>query len=276
MTENLTKLPEYKRTIDALEASKRVTEGGVEFWYARDIYPILGYETLRFFIPVIDRAARSLEALGHNPLHHMVETHRVMEHGKGSKQEAKDYFLSRAACRLIAMNGDTTKPEVAGAQAYFVVQADRMEQIERDTKRVELRDKTTKAFKHVSDVAHKAGLPGKNQWQFHNARYDGLYGGGTAKSVKLKKGLKPTDNLFDHIGPLELSANEFQMNMAADVIQKENIQGIVPLIAKNRAIAQDVRKTMKANGVTMPEDLPIEEPIKNVKRRLKGQTKKIA
>jgi len=53
--------------------------------------------------------------------------------------------------------------------------------------------------------------------------------------VKAKKGLSPDDNLFDYAGPLELSANEFQMNLVADVIQKEAIRGEQRVIAKKQS-----------------------------------------
>jgi DNA-damage-inducible protein D len=44
-------------------------------------------------------------------------------------------------------------------------------------------------------------------------------------------------------------------------------------IQKNKALAADVRKVMKDSGATMPENLPLEEPIKNVKKRIKQQQK---
>lgn len=101
----------------------------------------------------------------------------------------------------------------------------------------------------------------------------GGYGMST-REVKARKGLKPDDNLFEFAGAYELSANEFQMNMAADVIQKEAVRGADRVIRKNRTIAQDVRNLMARNGSTMPEDLPVEEPIKEVRKRVGLEKKK--
>ncbi len=41
--------------------------------------------------------------------------------GSRAKRGVQDYYLSRLACYLIAMNGDSPKPEIAAAQNYFAV-----------------------------------------------------------------------------------------------------------------------------------------------------------
>lgn len=267
--------PEYRRTIDRLEAVKRVSQSGVDYWMARDIHHVLGYPTWREFEAVIDRARSAMQANGIDPSHQIVLTHKLMEVGGGARKQGDDYFLSRGACRLITLNGDPSKPEIAGAQAYFVVQTHRMEQedaLTQDEKRLHLRDKVTTAFRTVSGVAKEAGVPNAKQALFHDARYQGLYGM-PRRDVMARKGLKREDNPFDYAGPLELSANEFQMNMAADVIKKEGIRGEYRVIDRNKKIAQDVRKVMRDSGATMPENLPVAEPIKEVERRVKAARK---
>jgi DNA-damage-inducible protein D len=269
--------PSYIQTIAQLEAIKRVSELGIEYWMARDVNMLLGYPTWREFEGVIERARNAMRTNGIDPSHQVVLTHKLMEVGGGAQKRGDDYFLTRGACRLIAMNGDPSKPEIAGAQAYFVVQTHRMEQQDSlgdDEKRLQLRQRVTSAFKVVSGVAQEAGVTGAKQPIFHDARYQGLYGM-SRRDVMTKKGLKKDDNPFDYAGPLELSANEFQMNLAADVIQKEGIKGEYNVIAKNKAIAQDVRKTIKDSKGTLPENLPIAEPIRQVEKRVKAMKKKL-
>ncbi len=263
--------PKFRDTIELLEALRKQSSNGQDFWLARDIHPVLGYVVWDKFEPVIQRAKASLQANKIDPSHHIAQTSKMMGLGKGGTREGLDFFLSRAACRLIAMNGNPAKPEIAAAQAYFVVQAHRMEQhdaLTADQKRLELRERVKSAHKAVSGAAKEAGVPNRHQGIFHDARYQGLYGM-SGREVKARKGLKFKDNPFDFAGPLELSANEFQMNMTVDVIQKEGIKGEAKAIAKNREIAGNVRKTMRNNGVTMPENLPVVEPIKAVEKRLK-------
>lgn len=276
MAADLTQAPLYLQTMDRLEKLKHIGRSGQEYWLAREIHECLGYPVWDKFEPVIDRAIDSLRGNRLDPSHHIAQTSKMMGLGKGAQREGVDFFLSRPACRLMAMNGDPSKPEIAAAQAYFVVQTHRMEQqdaLTADEKRLQAREKVTVAFKAVSGVAKEAGVPGSKQALFHDARSHGLYGMG-ARDVKARKGLKPDDNLFEFAGAYELSANEFQMNMAADVIQKEAIRGADRVIRKNRDLAADVRKLMEQNGSTMPEDLPVEEPIKVVRRRVGLEKKK--
>ena len=54
----------------------------------------------------------------------------MVQLGSGSKRNVKDYMLTRYACYLIAMNGDTSKEEIAFAQSYFAVQTRKQELIE--------------------------------------------------------------------------------------------------------------------------------------------------
>ncbi|MLS24175.1 DNA damage-inducible protein D, partial [Salmonella enterica subsp. enterica] len=231
--------PEFKHTIDRLEALKRTASSGVEYWMARDIQAALGYITWEGFDQTVDRAKASLKTGGVDPSHHIRRTSKMMGVGKGASREIADYFLSRAACRLIAMNGDPSKAEIAAAQAYFVVQTHRMEQqdvFSEDQKRIEEREKVTNSFKAVSSAAKEAGVQGPKQGLFHNARYEGLYGM-TSTQYREKKGVG-ADNPFDRMGLLELSANDFQMNLAAEKLVKDKIRGEAAAINTNKAIAQ--------------------------------------
>lgn len=271
MSDDLTVQPIYRGTMDRLEALRRTTPTGVDYWHAREIGPVLGYPTWREFENVVARAREACVGAQLDPDKHFVLTHKMMEVGGGAVREGDDYFLSRAACYLIAMNGDPSKPEIAAAQAYFAIQTRRMEledQKAQDEKRLEAREKVTAAVKRGSGVAKSAGVANHKQGIFHDARWLGLYGK-SAADVKTAKGLKEKDNLFDFAGPLELSANEFQMNLAADVIAREKIKNEAVAIERNKRVGQHVREVMREAGSVMPEKLPLEkDSIAAVKKRL--------
>ncbi|MCP4327553.1 MAG: DNA damage-inducible protein D [Alphaproteobacteria bacterium] len=275
MKDDLPSDPRYRNTMNRLEAAKRTAENGADYWFAREIQGILGYVEFRNFEGVMERARTSMSSNGIEPSHHLVETTRMMKIGKGAKRKDRDFFLSRAACYLIAMNGEPSKPEIAAAQAYFAIQT-RAREIEQaqseDEKRLEERDKVTESFKAVSSAAKEAGVTGAKQRLFHNARYEGLYRL-TSRQYRNEKGFGADENAFDRMGVLELSANDFQMNLAAETIQKEIIEGEVTAIRKNKEIAMRVRRTMINSGSVPPEQLPLAEPIKEVRKRIKASKK---
>ena len=257
--------------MERLEAIRHVADVGVEYWFAREIMEVLGYVDWRNFQAALDRARASFLANNVTPSQHIVETNRLLRRGDGSRLAISDFFLSRAACYLVAMNADPSKTEVAAAQAYFAVRARQAEVAqteEEDQKRLRLREKVTESFKAVSGIAQGAGVTGQAQAFFHDARYQGLYGM-SARQMKQHKGIGQKENPFDRMGALELSANDFQMNLAAKVIKEERVNGEAAAIKKNKEIAQRVRKTMIESGSLPPESLATEEPIKDLKKRLK-------
>lgn len=231
----------------------------------------LGYQEWRNFENTITRAKEACEGTGIDVAKHFVETTAMLVIGGGAERAGRDYFLSRPAAYLIAMNGDPAKPEIAAAQAYFTVQTRRMELEDaksEDEKRLEEREKVTVAFKLVSKSATKAGVPNVHQAIFHDARYQGIYDATSAAAVRRDKGIPEGANPFDYFGALELSMHEFQMNLAADVLGREGIKDESRAIRRNLEIGKDLRKTVLTAGGTPPEKIKIAEPISEVKKRL--------
>lgn len=269
MASELENVPAFRHTMHRLEEVKRINSQGDDYWVGHDIHPVLGYQTWDKFVPVIERAEAALRAGGIDPSHHIAHTSKLMEVGKGAKRRVGEVFLSRGACYLIAMNGDPTKPEIAGAQRYFAAQtrtSELAEQEPADRKRLEIREKVSAAHRRVSTVAQDAGV--ERFGIFHNARYQGLYDA-PKKEVDRVKGLQAGEQLFDRAGSLELSAHEFQMQLAATKIVNEGISGERPCVDANLAVAREVRETIhKQSGVKL-ENVPLEpEPIKEVRKRL--------
>lgn len=277
MAEGLPDHPEYRHTMDKLVGTKHESADGSTYWRAREIQPILGYSTWEGFEAVIGRA---IDTLTHNDVsvsQHVRETSKMMGVGKGASRKVKDHYLSRLACYLIAMNGDPSKPEIAAAQAYFALktrEAELARAESEDERRLELRAKVSKSFRKVAGIAKEAGVANTRQAIFHDARYLGLYNS-SCRDLKAARRLGEKDNPFDRMGALELSANDFQMNLAAETIKDEGIKGERAAIAKNKAIATRVRQTMIDSGSPPPEQLPVAEPIKQVEQRIR-QTRKIA
>ena len=202
MASDLIKHPIYRHTMQRLEEVKRVNSQGDDYWVAREIHAIFGYPVWDKFLPVIKKVEASIGAAGGSPSHHIAHTSKLVGLGDGARRRVTEFFLSRGACYLIAMNGDPAKPEIAGAQAYFAIQTRNAELQARevgDIKRLGMRERFSAAFKRVSNVAQDAGV-GRFPL-FHHARFQGLYGT-SKKEVEREKGLVAGDDLFDRAGAL--------------------------------------------------------------------------
>lgn len=99
-------------------------EDGVEYWLARDLMEPMGYTRWENFAEVIKRAKVSCETNKTPVDSHFRDTTKMVTAGVAARA-VKDYKLTRYACYLIAQNGDSNKPEIALAQAYFAVQTRR-------------------------------------------------------------------------------------------------------------------------------------------------------
>ncbi|ORM18309.1 phage antirepressor KilAC domain-containing protein [Prescottella equi] len=95
---------------------RQVRTDGTEFWSARDLMPMLGYDRWENFEAAINRAEAAAIAQGHDVITLFRD---VTKKGVGRPQA--DVELARFACYLVAMNGDPRKTEVAAAQAYFAI-----------------------------------------------------------------------------------------------------------------------------------------------------------
>ena len=61
MPNDLTGTHQYRLTIEALEQAKHLAAEGAEYWFAREVFPILGYAEWRNFEDVMARGGRSDE-----------------------------------------------------------------------------------------------------------------------------------------------------------------------------------------------------------------------
>lgn len=101
------------------DAIKRTDEGGGEYWSARELMPLLGYENWQNFESAIDRAMLAANNAGYEARDHFIGASKLVKSGIGATRKVMDYRLSRLGSYLIAMNSDPRKAQVAEAQTYF-------------------------------------------------------------------------------------------------------------------------------------------------------------
>ena len=60
-----------------LDAKKRTTDQGGEYWMGRDIQEVLGYVKWDSFVDVINKAKKSCESIGVDPGDHFLQTEKL-------------------------------------------------------------------------------------------------------------------------------------------------------------------------------------------------------
>lgn len=262
-------MPSLDSTITNLDKAKRNTQNGGEYWMGRDLQAILGYSTWENFQAVIQKARMACESSGIDPNNHFRDTKKMIQAGKGAMVPKGDVFLTRYASYLIAMNGDSAKPEIGTAQSYFAVQARKQEIQEKLTdveRRLQLRERVKDANKNLASAAKHAGVI--KYAIFQNAGYQGLYEMGLGE-IKRKKGISEKENLLDRMGRTELAANEFRITQTEEKLKRERVNTERRAIDTHLVVGQEVRATIKKLGGSMPESLPAEESIKKIAGTMK-------
>ncbi len=278
MTENLPTPACSPSAAKGFEELRLANPHGAEYWSARDLQPMLGYNHWRNFEKAIAKAVTSCQKSGNDPEHHFARARKAIAGGKGAVQEVPDFHLSRFACYLIAQNGDPRKPEIALAQKYFAIQTRRQELTDafrRDQERLELRQQTKAEFKALSGAAQDAGVQSRMFGVFHDAGYKGLYGGLGSEQIKTRKRIPGGENLMDRMDTTELAANQFRMTQAREKLKSHGVNGQRQAIDTHTQVGKEVREAIKRIGGTMPENLPPAEHIKQVEKRLKESTPKL-
>ncbi|MCX6763441.1 MAG: DNA damage-inducible protein D [Candidatus Moranbacteria bacterium] len=255
------------------ESIKKVDENSVEYWEARELMPVLGYLKWENAEEVIGRAARACLNSGQAVDNHFHHIRKMVEIGSNTVREVRDWKLDRYACYLIAQNGDPKKTEIAVAQTYFAIQTRRQEVFERLTeadKRLFVRGQVSEHNKKLFKTAKRAGVTSFGM--FNDFGYKGLYGMSLTE-IENKKGIKKGE-LLDRSGATELAANLFRITQTDDKLKKDNIKGSYNATQTHFMVGGKVRQTIKDIGGTMPEDLPAERHIKELKSEKKKLLKK--
>ena len=235
------------------ENIKHVDENGVEYWYARELMPILQYSNWQNFEKIIDKAKKSCQNSDISVFEHFTDVSKTIKMPKGAEKTILDYKLTRYACYLIAQNGDSRKKVIALAQTYFAVQTRKQEISEKeysmlteDEKRFYQRDLTRKGNYSLNQTAKNAGV--KNFDKFHNSGYKGLYNGETADDIAKRKGLRYREDILDNMGSEELAANLFRITQTESRLKRDKVDTEMKACDTHNKIGKIVRNAIKQAG----------------------------
>ena len=272
-----------KKTIYAMknafdEIVKIIQEEAVEFWYARDLMALLGYDRWENFHKAIERAIDSCKASEIEPADHFRSVTKMVQIGSGAERAVKDYMLTRYACYLIAENGDPRKEQIAFAQSYFAVQTRKQELIEERIsyiERTEARGKLRESEKRLSQNIYERGVDDAGFGRIRSKGDQALFGGFTTKQMKDRLGVQDKRPLADFLPTLTIAAKNLATEMTNYNVEEKDLQGESAITVEHVENNTSVRDMLGQRGIK-PEDLPASEDIKKLERRVKREEKKLA
>lgn len=250
----------------------------IEFWYARELMSLLGYERWNNFDKAVSRAIDSCESGGIEVSDHFREVAKMVPLGSGSQRKIKDYMLTRYACYLIAQNGDPKKEEIAFAQSYFAVQTRKQELIEERIaliERTEARGRLRESEKRLSQNIYERGVDDAGFGRIRSKGDQALFGGHTTQEMKTRLGVKDNRPLADFLPTLTIAAKNLATEMTNYNVEEKDLKGECAITGEHVQNNLSVREMLGQRGIK-PEELPPSEDIKKLERRVKSQEKKLA
>jgi len=266
-----------KELFDKFEDAK-YTKNDIEYWYARDLQNLLGYNEWRNFTNVIQKSKESCENSGHNVFDHFVDVNKMVKLGSGSEREIDDIILTRYACYLIAQNGNPQKHEIAFAQTYFAMQTRKMELIQeriKDLERLNAREKLRETEKRLSKIVYERGFEEKDFGYMRSKGDKALFGGYTTKEMKKKLGVPGKEPLADYADQVIIKGKDFAAAMTAHNTEVNNLYGVESITNEHVINNKEVRKALLSRNI-YPEKLPPQRDIKLIERDIQLQEKKLS
>lgn len=254
------------------------TKDGVEFWYARELQKLLGYDRWENFENIINKAKIACENSKQNISDHFRDVTKTITMPKDASKEIHDLILTRYACYLIAQNGNPQKDEIAFAMTYFAIQTHKQEVIEQrlaQWERLHAREKLTISEKTLSGVLFERGIDGQGFARIRSQGDSALFGGYSTQRIKSKFGVPNNRPLADFLPSVTIKAKDLANEITShNVKNDERLKGESPITTEHVKNNRNMREMLAKSGIR-PESLLPEDDTKKLERKLYSENLKL-
>jgi DNA-damage-inducible protein D len=252
-------------------------EQGIEYWSARDLQILLGYTDWRNFLSVVDKAKEACKNSQIDPDYHFVDVNKMIKLPKNASREVEDIILTRYACYLIAQNGDSRKEQIAFAQSYFAFQTRKQELIEERIElieRVAARTKLIATETELSKIIFERGVDAEGFGKIRSKGDSALFGGYNTLQMKKKLNIPENRPLADFLPTITIKAKDLATEITNFNVKKNDLKGEHSITTEHVKNNEDIRELLAKSNIK-PEELPPQEDIKKLQRRVESEDKKL-